>query len=304
MDWRGLLFFVLFVLISLLNFSVWIQVHSKTSLRKIAERECNWSEGTRHLKTPHLTAGTHTHTLDKHRHRPKWTTHTLTYTQLVSLESWVLMQCLTELGKWFQTQMDVPLLVSLFHTMFHNWRHCANVCACAGQSQRRFLKRFCWNWAPKTSKNCDTMWHIETLQEILAPLLAQVATQWLKRMKRLRPPPFARWVSEVLRTSFEMSIMSLVVLEAEGAKANVSGGATAENIVEIWQKRWFSTKSWEALISLYILFTLVEQCNTWKKPMRTAQCVEPGQISELSLWGLTGDVGRAEALLKARPKDN
>ena len=82
------------------------------------------------------------------------------------------------------------------------------------------------------------------------------------------------------------------------------GGATAENIVEIWQKLWFSTKSWEALISLYILFTLVEQCNTWKKPMRTAQCMEPGQISELSLWGLTGDVGRAEALLKARPKDN
>lgn len=32
--------------------------------------------------------------------------------------------------------------------------------------------------------------------------------------------------------------------------------------------------------------------------------MEPGQISELSLWGLTGDVGRAEALLKARPKDN
>jgi hypothetical protein len=63
--WYGLtrfVVFVLFVLISLPNFSVWIQVHSKTSLRKIAERECNWSEGTRHLKTPHLTAGTHTHT--------------------------------------------------------------------------------------------------------------------------------------------------------------------------------------------------------------------------------------------------
>ena len=48
MDWRGLLCFF-FVLNLLLNFSVLIQVHSKTSLRKIAEREVKEPDTWKHL---------------------------------------------------------------------------------------------------------------------------------------------------------------------------------------------------------------------------------------------------------------